>query len=158
MRRQLSQGGGGGRERRRDIYKPTWATSNKLRTRNFIASFAHLELLTNEHANMSHHYPGYDYHQQPAYALPAAPPSKAPRATQQPHPQHYAYAPSTHAPSSLDSSSYAGSAEDDGDVDMVELLTQRLQGAFDPLVLDRGLVVQAQTYALPTFRATKAGF
>lgn len=96
---------------------------------------------------MSHHYSGYDYHEQPAYALPAAPPSKAPRAPQQPHAQHYAYTASPHAPSSIDSSSYAGSAEDDGDVDMVELLTQRLQGAFDPLVLDRGLVVQAQTYA-----------
>jgi hypothetical protein len=53
--------------------------------------------------------------------------------------------------SSLSSSSYAGSAEDESlgsrEVDMVEMLTQRLAGAFDPLQLDRSLAVQAQTYA-----------
>ncbi|KAI5848910.1 hypothetical protein BZA05DRAFT_89990 [Tricharina praecox] len=51
--------------------------------------------------------------------------------------------------SSISSSSYAGSAEDEslagGEVDMVDMLTQRLAGAFDPLQLDRSLAMQAQT-------------
>jgi hypothetical protein len=34
------------------------------------------------------------------------------------------------------------------EVDMVEMLTERLSGAFDPLQLDRSLAVQAQTYVL----------
>ena len=32
---------------------------------------------------------------------------------------------------------------------MVDILTQRLAGAFDPLQLDRSLAMQAQTYVLP---------
>ncbi|CCX31943.1 hypothetical protein FPQ18DRAFT_118627 [Pyronema domesticum] len=71
-------------------------------------------------------------------------------------PSPYATSPATsytnRAPSistsSISSSSYAGSAEgDEGEEegDMLELLTERLGQAFNPLVLDRGLVVQAQT-------------
>ncbi|KAK6527796.1 hypothetical protein TWF694_004776 [Orbilia ellipsospora] len=58
----------------------------------------------------------------------------------------------SYAPSSLSSSSYAGSAADEYDVDggmatedLVGVLTERLITAFDPIPLDRSLVVQAQT-------------
>ncbi len=55
---------------------------------------------------------------------------------------------------SANSSSYAGSASGEYDssgssatsgVDLVELLNDRMTGAFDPLPLDRGLAKQAQT-------------
>lgn len=59
--------------------------------------------------------------------------------------------PPSSSTSSISSSSYAGSAEgeslDSREVDLVELLTARLAGAFDPLQLDRSLAMQAQTYA-----------
>jgi len=54
--------------------------------------------------------------------------------------------------SSLSSSSYAGSAVDEADIegdvpadDLVTLLTDRLIGAFDPIPLDRSVALQAQT-------------
>ncbi|RVD85170.1 uncharacterized protein DFL_003501 [Arthrobotrys flagrans] len=59
--------------------------------------------------------------------------------------------PSYAASSSISSSSYAGSAADefeDGSMetnDLVTVLTDRLVAAFDPIPLDRSLVVQAQT-------------
>ncbi|KAK6331493.1 hypothetical protein TWF730_004575 [Orbilia blumenaviensis] len=59
--------------------------------------------------------------------------------------------PSYATSSSISSSSYAGSAADefeDGSMetnDLVSVLTDRLVAAFDPIPLDRSLVVQAQT-------------
>ena len=51
--------------------------------------------------------------------------------------------------SSVSSSSYAGSAadeqSDENEIDLIALLTERLSGAFDPIPLDRSLVIQAQT-------------
>ena len=56
---------------------------------------------------------------------------------------------------SATSSSYAGSSSGEYDstssangVDMQEYMQDRFAGAFDPLALDRTLVVQAQTYVL----------
>ncbi|KAK6503685.1 hypothetical protein TWF481_008688 [Arthrobotrys musiformis] len=60
----------------------------------------------------------------------------------------------SYATSSISSSSYAGSAADefeDGSMetnDLVTVLTDRLVAAFDPIPLDRSLVVQAQTSGL----------
>ncbi|KAA8914500.1 hypothetical protein FN846DRAFT_561596 [Sphaerosporella brunnea] len=123
----------------------------------------------------SHHHSPYDQHRQSP--RPRAPsytglPVQHDRAVYKPHPQHrapltsdspgdYSTLPYVTSPSasygrppsistsSISSSSYAGSAEDESlgsrEVDMVEMMTQRLAGAFDPLQLDRSLAVQAQT-------------
>ncbi|KAF8533960.1 hypothetical protein BDD12DRAFT_461386 [Trichophaea hybrida] len=127
----------------------------------------------------SHHYPPYDSHRSPSsrprapsytglpphhdhvvkshhhhHAHHTAATSGSPGDYSTPIP--YATSPATSygrppsiSTSSLSSSSYAGSAEDESlggrEVDMVEMLTERLAGAFDPLQLDRSLAVQAQT-------------
>ncbi|KAF3917579.1 hypothetical protein AA313_de0203763 [Arthrobotrys entomopaga] len=101
--------------------------------------------------------PSYEY----AYSTPPSSSSQAglvqlPTRSQNPvnnsHDGRGHHRTPSYAPSSLSSSSYAGSAADEFDVDggmatedLVGVLTERLVAAFDPIPLDRSLVVQAQT-------------
>jgi hypothetical protein len=56
---------------------------------------------------------------------------------------------------SATSSSYAGSASDydsshTGGVDLIEYMSDRMQGSLDPMPLDRSLAKQSQTYVFPS--------